>query len=140
MTEIARAMGLKVPEEPDPDAGIALSYEEFEDAVARLHKVDFPIERSTAEAWPEFVGWRVNYEQAAYALAYAVDAVPALWSGPRRWTFTPISPIRPAAGKPPKQQMTKKRQHSGRQGSSGRRTTAAGARGPAATDGADEQS
>jgi hypothetical protein len=108
VTEIARAMGLKVPEEPDPDAGISLSYDEFLDAVARMEKVDFPIERKAEEAWPEFVGWRVNYEQAAYAIAEAIDAVPALWSGPRRWPFTPIPPIRPAAGKPPKDQLAKR--------------------------------
>ncbi|MDR2987270.1 MAG: hypothetical protein LBV34_20785, partial [Nocardiopsaceae bacterium] len=66
MNEIARAMGLKVPDEPDPDAGISLSYDEFLDAVARMEKVEFPIERKAEEAWPEFVGWRVNYEEAAY--------------------------------------------------------------------------
>jgi hypothetical protein len=108
MTEIARAMGLKVAEEPDPDAGISLSYEDFLDAVARMEKVDFPIERKAEEAWPEFVGWRVNYEQAAYAIAEAIDAVPALWSGPRRWPFTPIPPIRPSAGKPPKDPLAKR--------------------------------
>ena len=108
VTEIARAMGLKVPEEPDPDAGISLSYEDFLDAVARMRKVDFPTEREPEQAWPEFVGWRVNYEQAAYAIADSIDAVPALWSGPRRWPFTPIPPIRPAAGKPPKDQLAKR--------------------------------
>src|ERR1700745_4180261 len=41
--------------------------------------------RSPEAAWPHFVGWRVNYEQAAYAIAAAIGAVPALWSGPRRW-------------------------------------------------------
>ncbi len=123
LTEIARAMGLKVPDEPDPDAGISLSYEEFEDAVARMRKVDFPIEREkTEEAWPEFVGWRVNYEQAAYAIAYAIDAVPALWSGPRRWPVTQIPPVRPAAGKPPKEHPAKKHSKP-----AGRRATATGA-------------
>jgi hypothetical protein len=102
LTEIARAMGLKVPETPDPDEGISLPYEEFLDAVARMEKVDFPIERPPEQAWPEFVGWRVNYEQAAYAIAYAIGAVPALWSGPRKWPYKPIPPIRPAAGRPPK--------------------------------------
>ncbi len=70
-------MGLDVPDEPDPEAGIALTYAEFLDAVARMREVDFPIERDPAEAWPDFVGWRVNYERAAYAVAAAVDAVPA---------------------------------------------------------------
>jgi len=51
--------------------------------VARLREVDFPIERDPVEAWTVFVGWRLNYERAAYAADQAVDAVPALWSGPR---------------------------------------------------------
>ena len=67
-----------------------------------MREVDFPIERDPAEAWPDFVGWRVNYEQAAYGLAFAVDAVPALWSGPRYHGIPPIPPIRPGRGRPPK--------------------------------------
>jgi signal transduction histidine kinase len=80
---IAQAMGIEVPDEPDPRAGISLSYQEFLDAVTRMREVDFPIERDPEEAWPDFVGWRINYERAAYAVAAAVEAVPALWSGPR---------------------------------------------------------
>ena len=99
---IARAMGFAVPQEPDPGAGISLTYQEFLDAVARMREVGFPIERDPAEAWPDFVGWRVNYEQAAYAVAAAVDAVPALWSGPRRRPTPAIPPDRPARGRPPK--------------------------------------
>jgi hypothetical protein len=97
---IARAMRFDVPEEPDPDSGISLTYEEFLDAVARMRKVDFPIEREPEEAWPHFVGWRLNYEQAAYAIAEAVDAVPALWSGPRRIPDPAIPPYRPPSGRP----------------------------------------
>jgi len=93
--EVARAMGIEVPATPDRATGISLGYPEFLDAVARMQKVDFPIERDPADAWPDFVGWRVNYEQAAYAVAAAVDAVPALWSGPRRPPTPAIAPIRP---------------------------------------------
>src|SRR5580704_8141491 len=99
---IARAMGFSIPDEPGPGAGTSLTYDEFLDAVARLREVDFPIERDPEQAWPEFVGWRVNYEQAAYAVAAAVYAVPALWSGPRRHPVSPIPPIRPGRGRPPK--------------------------------------
>jgi hypothetical protein len=95
---IARAMGFDVPEEVDPGAGISISYEEFLDAIARMRKVNFPIEREPEEAWPHFVGWRVNYERAAYAIAAAVDAVPALWSGPRRIPDPAIAPFRPPSG------------------------------------------
>ena len=96
---IAGAMGLEVPEEADPDAGITLTYEEFLDAVHRMQEVGFPITREPADAWPEFVGWRVNYEQAAYRIAEAVDAVPALWSGPRHYPTAPIPPFRPPTGR-----------------------------------------
>ena len=102
--EIARAMGFPIPEEPDVSNGISLSYEDFLDAIARMRQVDFPIERESEleEAWLDFVGWRINYEEAAYAIAKAVDAVPALWSGPRRNRATrPMPPIRPPLGRPP---------------------------------------
>jgi hypothetical protein len=96
--QVALALGFEVPEEPDPGGRISLSYEEFLDAVERLRAVDFPIERDPAEAWPDFAGWRVTYEQAAYAVAAEVHAVPALWSGPRRLGDPAIAPHRPPAG------------------------------------------
>ena len=99
---IATAMGFDIPAEPDVAAGISLTYAEFLDAVARMREVDFPIERDPEQAWPDFVGWRVNYEQGAYAVAAAISAVPALWSGPRRYPVKPIPPVRPAAGRAPK--------------------------------------
>ena len=101
-TRIARAMGFTIPDEADPAAGISLTYDEFLDAVARMRKVDFPIEREPEQAWPDFVGWRVNYERAAYAVAAAVYAVPAKWSGPRRNAIGEIAPVRPPQGRPPK--------------------------------------
>ena len=97
---ISRAMGFEVPDEADPEGGITLTYEEFQDAVERLKQVEFKMTRDPADAWPHFVGWRVNYEQAAYRIAAAVDAVPALWSGPRRRPTPPIPPRRPPLGRP----------------------------------------
>ncbi len=98
--QIARSMGIDVPGEPDVAVGISLTYGEYLEAIGRLREMDFPIERDPAEAWPHFVGWRVNYERAAYAIAATVDAVPSLWSGPRRRATAPIPPLRPMPGKP----------------------------------------
>lgn len=97
LTRVARAMGCDVPETADPAAGISVTYDEFLEAVERMRKVDFIIERDPADAWPDFVGWRVNYEKAAYAIAAAIDAAPALWSGPRRYPAEPVLPYRPPA-------------------------------------------
>ncbi len=102
---IARALGFAIPDEADPNAGIALTYEEFVDALDRLRKVDFPLVRSNEEAWLDFLGWRVNYEAAAYAIALYIDAPPALWSGPRRHPIDPISPLRPATLRAAKPQV-----------------------------------
>src|SRR6185437_7536104 len=99
LRRIARAMGILVPEEANPDDGITLTYEEFLAAVARMREVGFPITREPAEAWPDFVGWRVNYENPAYRIAAAIDAVPALWSGPRRHGAAAIAPRRPPSGR-----------------------------------------
>jgi len=99
--QIARAMGIEVPDERNPGDTISLTYEEFLDAIERMRELNFPIERDPAEAWPEFVGWRVNYERSAYGVAAAVDAVPAMWSGARHQRTDAIRPIRPPRGRPP---------------------------------------
>jgi hypothetical protein len=100
LRQMASAVGIPVNEDPDPDAEIQLTYEQFEAGVQRLLDVGFEVERTTAEAWPHFRGWRANYESIAYTLAYATDAVPALWAGPRRWAHEPMAPLRPPNRRP----------------------------------------
>lgn len=92
LRQLARTTGMPYEEDPRPDAGIRLTREEFDQGIARLQSVDFPMTRTPDEAWPHFQGWRVNYESIAYRLAYAIDAVPAAWSGPRRSGEPPIAP------------------------------------------------
>jgi hypothetical protein len=99
LTRVARAMGMDIPYEADPESGITLTYQEFLDAIARMDQVKFPMSREPADAWPDFVGWRVNYESAAYWIAAAIDAVPAPWSGPRRQAMTAVAPQRPPSGR-----------------------------------------
>jgi hypothetical protein len=60
-----------------------------------LKGLGYPVEVTAEEARPDFRGWRVNYEAVALAIAKAVDAPPALWSGDRRWPSTPMPPQRP---------------------------------------------
>jgi hypothetical protein len=95
LREIGAALGISYDPDPDPHADIALTFAEFAGAVGQLYRIGFPIERTAAEAWPHFRGWRVNYEALAYELARRTDAVPAPWSGPRRWAVTPIPVRRP---------------------------------------------
>ena len=87
----------RIPYDPDPrpDDPLGLTYEDFLNGIARLEAVGYPMERTAEEAWPHFRGWRVNYEAMVYALAAAVEAVPAVWSGPRRHSTEPMLPVRP---------------------------------------------
>ncbi|MGO9658288.1 MAG: hypothetical protein ACLP7F_08010 [Acidimicrobiales bacterium] len=101
LRQIGVGLGMSSETEADPDAEIQLRFEDFAAAVEMLRLVDFPIERDAAEAWPNFRGWRVNYEGLAYSLARHIDAVPAPWSGPRRWPAETI-PVRRPANRAPK--------------------------------------
>ena len=84
MNRIASSLGWPVDPDPDPDGTIDLSFEEFASAVAMLQSYGFDTERTAEEAWPDFRGWRVNYETVAYRLCDHFTAPPAPWSGHRR--------------------------------------------------------
>ena len=84
LREIARMERLPFDDDPDPDSDIQLTYSDFTQGIDMLRYSGYPMQVSAEEAWPQFRGWRVNYEATAYALAYKIDAVPAPWSGPRR--------------------------------------------------------
>ncbi|MFJ3792249.1 hypothetical protein [Kitasatospora sp. NPDC090091] len=100
LRDIARSLRVDFDADPSPDTPIRLTYTEFDAAVAMITAAGFPRERATADAWPHFHGWRVNYEALAYELARRSDAVPALWTGPRDFHAPPIPPARPADRRP----------------------------------------
>ena len=93
---IAVSLGWEVDPDPDPEEPISLTFEEYAHAVEKLAAAGFPMERSARESWPDFKGWRVNYESVAYRLADRLTAPPAPWSGPRQHFRTgPVLPKRP---------------------------------------------
>ncbi len=98
--EVCTALGIPFDPDPLPGAPIALTYDDFLGGIARLERVGYPMERSAEDAWPHFRGWRVNYETELYALARITEAVPAVWSGPRRQSAEPLLPIRPPNRRP----------------------------------------
>jgi hypothetical protein len=96
LNRMAKVLGWEVDPDPSPEGPISLTFEEFEQAVEMLQHVGFQMERSAEEAWPEFRGWRVNYETSAYRLADRLTAPPAPWSGTRRHLRSgPVAPRRP---------------------------------------------
>ena len=95
LRSIAATTGMPVDHDPDPDGPLQLTMEEFLAGVERLRTAGFAMDRTPEQAWPHFRGWRINYEDVAYRLAWRLDAVPAPWTGPRRTSDLPMSPIRP---------------------------------------------
>jgi hypothetical protein len=83
LRRIAQALHWRFDPDPDPAGPLQLTFEDFSYAVDLLTSIGFVVERSAEEAWPHFVGWRVNYEDLAYRLADEVTAPRAPWSGDR---------------------------------------------------------
>ena len=110
LDRIAATLGWAVDPDPNPEGPIELTFAEFAEAVALLAEAGFPVERSAEESWPDFRGWRVNYEAVAYRLADALTAPPAPWSGPRRHLRTgPVAPRRPPQRHPGEKPGSRKR-------------------------------
>ncbi|MDH2904480.1 MAG: hypothetical protein PXZ08_11125 [Actinomycetota bacterium] len=98
---IATSLGWEVNFDPRPDEPIQLTFAEFDEAVAMLARVGFPMERTAAEAWPDFHGWRVNYEESMYHLTDRLSAPPAKWSGSRHHLpQASVEPHRPPHRRP----------------------------------------
>lgn len=70
-----------------------LTFEEYMEGIARLREVGFPFEADPVAAWPRFARIRVLYESAAYELCRVIDAVPAVWTGPRNPPQEQIRPL-----------------------------------------------
>jgi hypothetical protein len=83
MRAVARTLGMRVDDDPDPADPLTLTREDYDAAVRRLAEAGWAFERSPDEGWPHFRGWRVNYETAAYGIAAHLDLPPAVWSGSR---------------------------------------------------------
>ncbi len=80
---LADTLYIPYDSDPHPDAPIVISYEEYLRGVKHLEDIGFPMERRPEEAWPDFRGWRVNYESIVLALAERIVATPSQWMGGR---------------------------------------------------------
>ena len=74
-----------IPYDPDPKPTdpIAVTREEFEEALEQLASRDVPLKPDRDQAWRDFNGWRVNYDAVLLALCALVWAPSAPWSGDR---------------------------------------------------------
>jgi hypothetical protein len=75
----------QIPYDPDPKPTdpISISRREFDLLCVELRALDVPMKRDLDQAWRDFCGWRVNYDQVLIKLCALTMAPPAKWSSDR---------------------------------------------------------
>jgi hypothetical protein len=68
---------------PAPDDPISITRAEFDAAYEQFTDNGVPVLPDQDQAWRDFAGWRVNYDQVLIELAELVMAPPAPWSSDR---------------------------------------------------------
>jgi hypothetical protein len=85
--------GKRIVDDPRfPTNPISVTREEFNAALDHLKQAGAPIKTDRDQAWLDFAGWRVNYDEALLDLCDLVMAPEAPWSSDRshgRWHLTP---------------------------------------------------
>jgi hypothetical protein len=80
---IARAFDQPFDPDPAPDAPISVAREEFEEVYRRLAGAGLPLRSDLDQAWRDFRGWRVNYDEPLLSLCALLMAPYAPWSSDR---------------------------------------------------------
>jgi hypothetical protein len=75
----------EIPYDPDPAPTdpISVSRREFDLLCVELTALGIPLRSDHDQAWRDFAGWRVNYDQVLIALCALTMAPPAKWSSDR---------------------------------------------------------
>jgi hypothetical protein len=101
MRRIADFFFIQYERDPGPDTPCSISREDFEIACDELASYGVPLRADRDQAWLDFRGWRVNYDQALLALAGLTMAPPARWNG-RPWeVIETVNPTRTRVGPGP---------------------------------------
>ena len=80
---VAGYFSLPFDDDPAPTDATSISEDEFLDVCDKLVAAGIPIRADREQAWRDFSGWRVNYDQVLIGLAGLVMAPYAPWSSDR---------------------------------------------------------
>ena len=83
LRQIADFFGLPHESNPVPDMPISISRYEFDKVCDRLAAQGVPLKANREQAWRDFAGWRVNYDDVLLALAALTIAPYAPWISDR---------------------------------------------------------
>lgn len=87
LRRIADFFNLHHDPNPQPSDPISVTRAEYDAVCAQLEAEGVPLKADREQAWRDFAGWRVNYDQALLGLAGLTMAPPAPWSGDRARPF-----------------------------------------------------
>lgn len=80
---VADFFGISYDPRPKPDDPISIRRQEFDEACDRLAEAGVELKPDRDQAWRDFSGWRVNYDEPLLALCSLVTAPYAPWSSDR---------------------------------------------------------
>jgi hypothetical protein len=83
LREIANLFDIRYDPAPKPDDPISIARDEFDAAYDRLAANGLPLRADRDQAWRDFAGWRVNYDNVLVTLAGMIRAPYAPWSSDR---------------------------------------------------------
>jgi hypothetical protein len=92
---VAGYFGLPFDDDPAPTDPTSISEDEFLEACDKLVAAGIPVRSDREQAWLDFNGWRVNYDQVLIALAGLVMAPYAPWSSDRSLRYRRPTPHQP---------------------------------------------
>jgi hypothetical protein len=85
---IANYFDIPNPQEPHfPETPICVTRDEFDAVLDQLDEAGVPLKTDREQAWLDFAGWRVNYDQSLILLCGLVMAPEAAWSSDRAPKF-----------------------------------------------------
>lgn len=83
LRQIANFFELPFNPNPKPTDRISIRREEFDAVCAELEASGVPLLEDRDQAWRDFAGWRVNYDQSLLGLARLTMSPHAMWSSDR---------------------------------------------------------
>jgi len=95
LRSVALYFGVPIDPDPPPNAPISIYREEFMLLCDDLAAQGVPLREDREQAWRDFAGWRVNYDQALIALCALVEAPATPWSSDRTERFHRPTLLRP---------------------------------------------
>ena len=103
LREVADQFLLPYDPDPAPDDPISVTRDEFDQSWDEMAAAGVPMKADRDQAWADFRGWRVNYDQPLLGLCALVEPPPAPWSSDR---VAPVqrrvlaTVVAPPAGRP----------------------------------------